>query len=67
VREHVERRAGDLSRVERRLSASSSTSSPRAQLTIRTPSRHLASASALSQPAVSGVFGRWMEMKSDSA
>ena len=47
-------------------SASSSTSSPRAQLTIRTPSRTWR-APSFSQPWVSGVFGRWIEMKSACA
>ena len=47
------------------LSASSTSSSPRAQLITRTPSRILAKASASSQPAVSGVLGRCSVMKSE--
>ena len=45
-------------------SASRSISSPRAQLTIRTPSRICAIASASIQPTVSGVFGRWIVIRS---
>jgi hypothetical protein len=45
-------------------SASSTTSSPRAQLITRTPSFICAKASASSQPRVSGVLGRWTVMKS---
>ena len=48
-------------------SASRSTSSPRAQLTIRTPSFILAIASASIQSIVSGVFGRWIVMMSARA
>ena len=44
--------------------SASTTSGPRATLRIRTPSLHLASASASSQPLVSGVFGRCSVMKS---
>ena len=49
------------------LSAASSTSSPRAQLITRTPSFICENASALSQPRVSGVLGRWIVMKSACA
>ena len=44
--------------------ASRSISSPRAQLTIRTPSFIFASASASIQLIVSGVFGRWIVIRS---
>ncbi len=46
------------------LSAASSTSSPRAQLITRTPSRICANARASSEPRVSGVLGRCSVMKS---
>ena len=49
------------------MSASRSISSPRAQLMIRTPSRIFAIASASMKFTVSGVFGRWSEMKSARA
>ena len=62
--EDVEGRAADLARLEAASSASRSTSSPRAQLTIRTPSFICAMASASMQLTVSGVFGRWIVMKS---
>ena len=48
-------------------SASSSTSPPRAALTMITPGFVLASASLPISPAVSGVFGRCTEMKSARA
>ena len=63
-RENVEGRAADLARLEAASSASRSTSSPRAQLTIRTPSFICAIASASIQLTVSGVFGRWIVMMS---
>ena len=47
--------------------ASRSTSSPRAQLTIRAPSFIFAIASASTKPIVSGVFGRCRVMKSARA
>ena len=57
--EDVERGAGRPGRTRARASsASRSISSPRAQLTIRTPSRIFAIASASIQFSVSGVFGR---------
>ena len=49
------------------LSAASSISPPRATLRMRTPSRICANASAFSQFCVSGVFGRWIVMKSACA
>ena len=48
-------------------SAASSTRPPRAALTIRTPGLVSASSRAPIRPTVSGVFGRWMVMKSLSA
>ena len=39
-------------------------SGPRATLRMRTPSFIFAKVSALSQPSVSGVLGRWIVMKS---
>ncbi len=44
--------------------SSSTISGPRATLSTRTPSLHLASASASSQPSVSGVLGRCRVRKS---
>ena len=48
-------------------SACSSIRPPRAALTMITPGLALASWSAPIRPLVSGVFGRWMEMKSARA
>ena len=63
--EDVERGAADLAGVERVLQRRRRRSAPpRATLRTRTPSRILANASALSQPSVSGVLGRWIVMKS---
>ena len=47
-------------------SASSSTMPPRAALTMMTAGLTLVSASLPIRPRVSGVFGRWTVMKSDS-
>ncbi len=44
--------------------ACSSTRPPRAALTIRTPGLTMESSFSPISPTVSGVFGRWMEMKS---
>ena len=49
------------------ISAASSTSSPRAALTIRTPSRICAIAAASIEPRVSSVSGRWSVRKSARA
>ena len=66
--EDVERRAARPCRESSAAWRSSSTiSGPRATLRTRTPSFIFANASALSQPSVSGVFGRWIVMKSASA
>jgi hypothetical protein len=56
--EDVERRAADLARVQAASRSSSTISGPRATFSTRTPSLHLASASASSQPSVSGRLGQ---------
>ena len=48
-------------------SAASSTIPPRATLITRSPGLALSSRSRPIRPAVSGVFGRWIVRKSDSA
>ena len=50
-----------------RSSAASSISPPRATFSTRTPSRIFANASSFRNPSVSGVFGRWIVMKSACA
>ena len=66
--EDVERGAGDPARLEPLASARRGRPArPRAQLTIRDPSRIFAIASASIKLIVSGVFGRWRVMKSARA
>ena len=66
--EDVERDAGEPARLEPALDARRGRrAAPRAQLTIRAPSRIFAIASSSIIPSVSGVFGTWSVITSARA
>ncbi len=64
AREHVERGSPDLARLQGAAEGLLIDQPPRATFRTITPSFICAKASSFRKPRVSGVFGRWMVMKS---